>query len=46
MPVERGGVASDLRRQELHVVPVTPEIEIPEGCRGVASNLGGMSFSL
>lgn len=44
MPVERGGVASDLRRQELHVGPVTPEIGIPEGCRGVASNLGGCHF--
>lgn len=44
MPVERGGMASDLRRQELHVGPATLEIEAPQGCRGVASHLGEMSF--
>lgn len=42
--MERRGMASDLRRQELHVGPATLEIEVLQGCRGVASDLEEIPF--
>lgn len=42
--MERGYMTSGLRGQELHVGPATLETEVPEGSRGVASDLGRGHF--